>query len=50
MMCEKLSHTERREWNLGQNGEIETLGLNVFGDWLREVANSYSNAYESVKE
>ena len=50
MMCEKLNYAERREWNSGQNGEIETQALNVFGDWLREVANSYGNAHESVKE
>ena len=50
MMCEKLSHAERREWNLGRSGEIEIRGLNVFGDWLREIANSYGNAYESVKK
>ena len=24
MMCEKLSHTERAEWNMGRDDEIET--------------------------
>ena len=50
MMCQKLSHAERREWNLGRGGEIETRGLNVFGDWLTEIATSYSIFYELLEE
>ena len=49
-MLQKLTPTEREEWNLGRNGGLETRDLNVFGDWLCRKATSYQNAYESLQE